>query len=80
MGRQIGVQKNWVPLELNGEPHSLCNSQHGMVALDDGKRLRVTYGIGDCISATRDLAIVDVAALLSGRLAVTNVSRPLDVL
>ena len=40
----------------------------GMVALDDGKRLRVTYGIGDCISATRDLAIVDVAALLSGRL------------
>ena len=30
--------------------------------------MRVTYGIGDCVSASRDVALSDVAALLSGRL------------
>ena len=46
----------------------------GMVPIGGGQseappsHLRVTYGIGDCISASRDVAMSDVAALLSGRL------------
>ena len=32
------------------------------------EHVRVTYGIGDCVSAMRDVAIRDVEALLSGRL------------
>ena len=39
----------------------------GMVRHGPGM-VRVTYGIGDCVSATRDVAISDVTALLSGRL------------
>ena len=30
--------------------------------------VRVTYGIGDCVSATRDIALSDVADLLGGQL------------
>ena len=32
-----------------------------MVRSADGATMRVTYGIGDCISAQRDLAMADVA-------------------
>lgn len=42
----------------------------GMVLLPgrNASMLRVTYGIGDCLSATRDLALSDVAELLAGRM------------
>ena len=39
----------------------------GMVLLQPAS-VRVTYGIGDCVSATRDIALSDVADLLGGQL------------
>jgi hypothetical protein len=40
----------------------------GMVRSGDSSSVHITYGIGDCVSAARDVVLSDVSALLSGRL------------
>ena len=39
----------------------------GMVPHGTGM-VRISYGVGDCVTASRDVAVSDVVALLSGAL------------
>ena len=58
-----------VPCETDrvGDPVDLVQFAACMVLLQPAS-VRVTYGIGDCVSATRDIALSDVADLLGGQL------------
>jgi hypothetical protein len=62
-----GHEPNADPDRLKGFREESVQFAAGMVPLD-AHTMRVTYGIGDCISATRDLAVADLLALLSGQL------------
>jgi hypothetical protein len=55
------------PEKLKGFLEESVQFAAGMVPLD-ANTVRVSYGIGDCISATRDVAVADLLALLGGQL------------